>query len=53
MGIKAVLVVGVVPCTERAEVGEVYFARDDRKIVISLTKREIKHNKGVWRMPWH
>ena len=25
----------------------------DRKIVISLTKREIKHNKGVWRMPWH
>ena len=43
---KAVFVVGVVPCTERADDG-------DRKIVISLTKREIKHNKGVWRMPWH
>ena len=42
---KAV-VPGVVPCTERAECG-------DRKIVSSLTKREIKHNKGVWRMPWH
>ena len=25
----------------------------DRKIITSLTKREIKHNKGVWRMPWH
>ena len=46
MGIKAVCVAGVVPCTERAEMGEVYFA-------LSLTKREIKHNKGVWRMPWH
>ena len=24
-----------------------------RKTAVSLTKREIKHNKGVWRMPWH
>ena len=44
---------GVVPCTERAEVGEVYFARDDRKIVNFADKREIKRKKGVWRMPWH
>ena len=41
---KAV-VPGVVPCTERAVMA--------MQIVISLTKREIKHNKGVWRMPWH
>jgi hypothetical protein len=41
---KAVCVSGVVPCTERAV--------DDRKIVIA-DKREIKRNKGVWRMPWH
>ncbi len=42
---KAV-VPGVVPCTERADMAIA-------QIVISLTKREIKHNKGVWRMPWH
>ena len=45
MGNEAVLVVGVVPCTERAETMT--------RVIISLTKREIKHNKGVWRMPWH
>jgi hypothetical protein len=53
---KAVFVVGVVPCTERAETDRSNldcFDRGDRKIVISLTKREIKHKKGVWRMPWH
>ena len=37
---------GVVPCTERADVMILV-------IITSLTKREIKHNKGVWRMPWH
>ena len=44
---------GSSPARNEPKEGEVYFARDDRKIVISLTKREIKHNKGVWRMPWH
>ena len=46
MGNKAVFVAGVVPCAERADVA----IREDRHFA---DKREIKHNKGVWRMPWH
>jgi hypothetical protein len=44
---------GSSPARNEPKQRKVYFARGDRKITVSLTKREIKHNKGVWRMPWH